>query len=206
MRVGLIGAPGSGKSKLGRLIAKEYEITLVDNYVQRLQKATNLALGPWSSYAEHMVVAGHRYAAEEKVGPTDRVTAGTMIDTLTYAMVKSDVEFQYGTKNNTEKERIAAMYASAQAGIRGLTLFLTETWDYDLSFFLPFSDDAAKKADPWSLALDNAYPAVIESYNPPYTWRLDGTTEERFGIVKESIDFIREKQETEATEAVEPTV
>lgn len=198
MRIGLIGAPGSGKSSLGRALSKELGISLVDNYVQKVQKSTNLALGPWASYSEHMVVNGIRYAAEEKVGAEGRVTVGTPLDTLVYALVKSDTVLNRGARDN--QDAIRELYKNAQVAIRGLTLFLTETWDYDISFYLPFSEETIKKYagtdEGWRNGLDSAYPTVIESYGPPYTFRIEGTTKERIGIVKKSIEIINAESET----------
>lgn len=199
MRIGILGAPGSGKSKLARTLAKEFDLTAVDNYVQRLQKKTDLALGPWSSYSELFMVAGQRLAEEEKV-KTDRVTVGTMVDTLVYAAVRSDVTMH---RDGSDRQ---AVYLAAQAAMQGLSLMFTETWDYDICFHLPYTDEQKrKKQGTWEAAVDGAYLTVIESFQVPYAYTIGGPLEDRISIAKETINLVRNHQ-SESTPPEERSV
>lgn len=195
MRIGILGAPGTGKSKLARALGKEYDLTVVDGYVQRLQKKTDLALGPWSSYSEHFMVAGERLANEYKVGPDKRITVTTIIDTLAYAAVKSDVTMHQGP------EAARATYLVAQAAIQGLTMMFNETWDYDVAFWLPYTDEQIReKSGTWELALDSAYPTMIESFGVPYTFALDGDHASRLKVIREIIELVKNESETPETD------
>jgi hypothetical protein len=147
------------------------------------------------SYAELFMVAGHRLAEEEKVG-NDRITVGTMADTLVYAAVHGDVTMQ----QNQEARRNA--YLGAQAAMQGLALIFRETWDYDMAFYLPYSEEQrVKKNGTWEGAVDAAYPAVLESFEVPFTYAVTGDLKERISIVKETITLVQDhKAETTSPE------
>jgi hypothetical protein len=195
VRIGLIGAPETGKSKLARALAKKLDIPVVDNYVQRLQKKTDLALGPWSSYSELIMVAGHRMAEEERVGHDGRITVGTMVDSLAYAAVHADVLIHRREDPNDRR----SSYVSAQGAMQGLTLMYGETWDYDISFLLSYSDEQKKKkSGTWEVALDAAYVTVIESLGVPFVYKVEGDHNSRLQIIEDTIDLIQNSGEAEA--------
>lgn len=194
MRVAILGAPGVGKSKLARAIGKEHDLTVVDNYIQRLQKKTDLALGPWCSYSEHFMVAGHRLAAEYAVGFDKRITVTTIADTLAYASMKSDVVMK-----DTDEER-RALFLRVQSSMQGLGLIYSETWDYDISFYLPYSEKEKKEKERWEVILDSVYPSVIESFTIRDCYTLLGNHNERLKIINETIDTIKETDEPETPE------
>lgn len=200
MRIGLLGAPGSGKTQLARALGKEFNLKVIDGYAQRLQKKTGLALGPWSSYSELFMVAGHRLAEEEKADHDNtvkpmRVTVGTMADTLTYAAVRSDVVL------HRNDEGVRAAYRSAQTAMQGLALMFQEIWDYDIAFYLPYTPEQQReKAGTWESALDGGYLPVLESFQVPFVYTITGTLKDRITIVRETIKLVQ-NHKTESPEA-----
>lgn len=190
MRIGVLGPPGVEKSKFARALGKEFGLKVVDNYVQRLQKTTSLALGPWSSHSENFMVAGVRLAEEYKAGE-DRITVGTVVDSIAYSAVHSDVLL-----HNTPTGHQAA-YAAAQGAISGLSLLYSETWEYHLAFLLSFSEEErTKRGRVWETALDMAYLPVLESYGVPFVCPLGGSTADRIKIATEIIHLAQEDQAT----------
>lgn len=198
MRIGILGPPGADKSRVARAIGAEFDLPVVDNYVQRLQKSTDLALGPWSTYGEMFMVAGVRAAAEIK--HENSVTVGTIMDTMVYAMIHSDVLVQ------RNEEHRQALFVTAQTAIQGLTMWSKEAFTYDLSFLIPYNDEQVKGKGPWERALNEAYPVVLEAFELPLVVPLGGETKDRIKIAKEIIQLAQEdntQDEAQATEADE---
>lgn len=198
MKIGVLGPPGAEKSKFAHALARAYDLHVIDNYVQRLQKATDLALGPWSSYGELLMVAGVREAEEAKKAKVDTITVGTILDSLVYASTHADVVL-----HNSEAGRRAA-YIDAQAAMQGFAMWYREAYEYHLAFFLPYTPEQAAKVRPWEIALNSAYPVVIESFEAQFTYTLAGDTKNRIKVAKEIIDLALKQDETEEAEASSP--
>lgn len=180
MKIAISGPPGSGKSKLAREIAQELDIKAVVGYTDLLQKNTDLALGPWATYSENMMIAGTRMGKECSAGP-DYVVAGTIIDTLSYGMMKTDIPLRPGPLDTARVETLA------EGAIKGLGVIYAETWDYDLSFFLPYTKTTRKRRDLWAQRLEAIYIDVYEAYGVPETPALLGSAKEKFTTAMEVI-------------------
>jgi hypothetical protein len=198
MKIGIIGPPEVGKSKFAKALAKEHDLKIVDNYCQRLQRDTNLALGPWALYSEDFMIAGTRLAAEVKA-PDNRIVVGTILDTLTYAAIRSDLTLNQGFPS----DRTA--YVSAQATMQALSLIYSETWDFHLAFHLPYSkEQKEKQRKGWQSALDDAYRLMLESYMPAFTYTIEGSLSEKINIALEVIEIAQTTPSSDETEAPAP--
>lgn len=189
MKIALLGPPEAGKTKVARALGKRFGLKVVDNYVQRLQKASGLALGPWSSYSEHFMVAGVRQAEELKAGD-ERITVGTHLDTLAYAALHSDVVL------NRSRQALQDSYEDAQAAMKGLALIFGQNWDYHFSFHLPYSPDEVRaKGRVWETSLNAAYDSILETFPVPYIYTVHGTTDERIKIITEVLELAQREEE-----------
>lgn len=158
MNIGIIGPPGAGKSSLAWAIRRETGYSVLDNYVQKIQRDTDLALGPWASFNENFMVAGYRRAQELKVRQqrTNVVTVGTILDTLMYCAMRSDAILQGAWPENRP---FAEQWVTAAMPAMGL--WYRETWDYDVAVFCP----AGEKAENWQTNYSNEMPGVFSSFN-----------------------------------------
>lgn len=190
LKIAFIGAPSSGKSKIARAVAKESEQLLghkpviVDDYVKRLQKDTDLALGPFASYSENFMVAGTRYAAEFKAMKKgiSVFTVGTIIESFLYQAMVADIELQ-----RTDPQ---AALRAAETAMGGMGLILAETLGYDAIIYLPFVQKG-KEENYWSKMVDEHIQTVTFSFSIPISI-VEGTTNERISKSKKVVEFAYE--------------
>lgn len=193
MKIGIVGAPGAGKSEFARRLKTRLSEDLfpdsfyiIDNYVQDLQEDTGLALGPWAAHFENYMVAGIRFAAEAKYAKEDTITVGTILDTITYTLILGSIDLTDDYSND--------QFVESQTAINGMALLYGQTWDYNMTFYLPLNGPGDKL---WHSKVDKTLPGVIDSFLVPNTFQLDGTTEERLDIATR---LIQEAEKPEGSE------
>ncbi len=135
MKVGIIGAPGSGKSDFADDLTALYReahpthmTAVVDGYVERIEDEHDVACGMWGSYVADVSVAMERYGIERSLAKENTpfvVTCGTLIDTAThtavnYAMTGGDWA-----------------WAVSSVVMPFYSLFAKSTLDYDHIFMCP---------------------------------------------------------------------
>lgn len=179
MNIGIIGPPGAGKSKLANKIRREVlpDAKVVDNYAQKLQRDTELALGPWANFSENFMVAGTRRAAELKVRHPEfhTLTVGTIVDTLMYCAIRSDSMIK-----GASQENLAFAQQWVESAMPAMGLWYRETWDYDIAVFCPADEDTEQR---WTLGYSNELPGVFSSFLVPNV----------IGRSDDTLDYITEK-------------
>jgi adenylylsulfate kinase-like enzyme len=91
MKISLSGVPGSGKTDLANAIKDHFEsngetCTVIDGYVEELEKHANLALGFPAAYAGNIHIALERAAHERRLEEEydHIVTCGTIFESASY--------------------------------------------------------------------------------------------------------------------------
>jgi hypothetical protein len=199
VKIGIVGAPGAGKSDFAiRLKARLSEelfpesFWIIDDYVQEIQEDTGLALGPWAAHYENYMIAGVRLAAEARLDGEDTITVGTILDSLTYTLILGGIDLSTEYSND--------QFMESQTAINGMALLYGQTWDYNMTFYLPLENGVDQL---WRKRLDSTLPSVIDSFLVPNAFVLEGTTEERLDIATRLIEEAEKPSEDDGIETPE---
>jgi hypothetical protein len=187
MKIGIIGAPGSGKSKFAEDLGEAFDFTTVDNYVQRLKDTTDLELGYWASYSENFMIAGVRMAEERQF--KDTITAGTILDTLLYCAMKHDTTLTRGGQGAVQQAYKRSEYARVNSAMNAMGMMYTESWLYDLAFYLPFEKQASIEDTEWERIFDNEIPHLLEVFHAPVI-TLSGSHDDKVRLAKEVTEIV----------------
>jgi hypothetical protein len=162
MRIGVIGAPGAGKTEFARELARllvEEERTKrfvrVDGYVDELRNDTRLEYGHYGSYVDDLQVVFKRREWELTWGNEFSISCGTVLDSIAHCFVRTEDPALTPRSIALQSERlrtVASMFGQLYMDI----------WDYDYAFYLPYKGD-----DPMSRLVDKALIELLHSYAPP---------------------------------------
>lgn len=188
MKIALLGAPKSGKSKFAKALAKELadvaELKVIDNYVNKLSKRSDTAMSHFASYIPNLMVATERVALENAAGD-NFITCGTIFDTISYTVLHGRAASKFADEAQAEAAR-----ASATLGAMGM--LVADTFKYDYAFYLPYKKDK----DDWNGDLNRLIPLMVEQHYY-YVTSLDGTLEENVDLATTVIRKLeKEKNET----------
>lgn len=94
--IGIIGVPGSGKSRLASGIKRalpEYNFSIIDNYAEKLSQKLDMAVGISATYLSNMHISSIREQEIRKNLLDDRnyIVCGTMFDTLCYTGFHAEI-------------------------------------------------------------------------------------------------------------------
>jgi hypothetical protein len=134
MNIGLVGAPGSGKTALAKDIWQNLEESyIVDSYINDVEDRSNIHIGSLIDYVGNMMVILERYALENKARAEYEhvITCGTLFESSIYytAHVLAFKE--------TASEADAEAYAPrVDASLRMMACFYNDIMPYDHIFYL----------------------------------------------------------------------
>lgn len=160
MNIGLIGAPGAGKSTLALELEEclDGSVGIVDNYISEIEQQANLAIGPISSYIGNFYVALFRYGRERRSREDNAhtITCGTLIETSVHASLHVESVMRLIT-DEAEKQ---AELPRIESILRMLAVLYVDIFTYDKLFYLPVQ----MNADPDSLYVDRYIQTALEGF------------------------------------------
>lgn len=199
MRIGILGAPGAGKSKFAKKLSaglregSDLNVSIVDGYVEKLIKRTGFAYGQSAQPAQNFQVIFERWTLEQEAmhkGADVILSCGTIFEGILHTAIRS---------NNDIIKRVPEASIRARTLMQTLGIF-TEISDYDLMFLLPFSDRVLKaKGKSYDTVVNEKLPEVLAGYFRPVTV-LTGTDKQKVENAQEYIRIFTESQ-TQAAEA-----
>lgn len=209
MKIGIAGAEGSGKSDLAKKLARslntarnegEPTFAVIDNYVQDLQKKTGYYYELFAAtHPQNFQILFHRWTLEQEAAHKglNTITCGTLYETIVHVAIHSLIIEQAEPLNPEEVIQI-------EAAMRGLAMIETLISDYDVIFYLPYSERYLKEMErSWDMVVNSKIPEVLEGYSKNYVV-LKGNEKEK---VKNARRIVKDlKALIEASENDESTV
>jgi hypothetical protein len=189
-KVGLLGSPGSGKTRIARRVARRLNTEMkrwvvVDGYVDKLAERTGRTFGEiYSRYAFplNIQVAAERWTLEDEVTAKgmNTITCGTIYETFIYAAAQSMV-IQHSPDEQwmLEETHVSQVMMSALATVSAIR------FDYDLLLYLPL----AEESHDWPGVVDAKLGEVLEGQNL-VALVLNGTDKEKVIHATETIQTI----------------
>lgn len=181
MKIGLIGAPGSGKTALGDRLASELGLELIDEYVYALEDETDYVYGKYATYAGNIHIGLRRHAIE-RCTPY-YVTCGTMIDTVTYMAAKVSI-----AEDQPDARRLTG-------GLVVLGCMVEDMMDYDHLFLLP-----SQPGDPFLAEVAQGLEEAVDLFHVDFTLLDQPTIEER---VEKALAHINGPEDTSEAASAE---
>lgn len=149
MKIAIVGAPGTGKTKKARELAKETGYSVIDNIPQNFSRRTKLAIGFPSDYRVDMILAGERLEKILDNWNNDIIMTSSILDSLAYARVRQVL------LDDTETDEF-----ELQKGLDMLGIFYHATMNsfgYDKVYLMEY-----KKKDEMNLLIQGALEETLE--------------------------------------------
>lgn len=195
MKIGICGAPGSGKTELAEQLKKaldkegQPEYQVLDEYVEALREYTGLELGHWGNYTANHLVAMERLRHELAYlkRSENLIGCGTLIDTLVYAVV-------HGGKTMNRAEETARRDATMGA----FGMMMSDCLPYEYLVWVPGDFEQGS----WDRRINDLYSEAFHSFEIPFlTLGLDRS--ERPAKVLELVFAEEQKKEQDEPQKAE---
>lgn len=179
--IGLIGVPGSGKTKLANAIKRSFpedNYVIIDKYAEKMGKSLEMNIGIDASYIPNMHIAVFRENETRKNYLADKnvIVCGTAFDTLCYTGFYAETVAQSPVEDNIKDFSLQREVAAAQV----FAYFCIDTLNVmSALFYLPVTDPESLAALPFGKEkdsvptekeiLDKAMQEALRRYGNPAT-------------------------------------
>jgi hypothetical protein len=142
VRIGLIGVPGSGKTRLARSIKRampDHQFAICDGYAEKLRDSLEMTIGIEATYLANIHIASVREQEIRKLSLADKsfIVCGTVFDTLCYAGFHS--EMVANTPGN-EDEKNSLLQREINSAQLLAYLAIDSFYSFTHMFYLPVTD------------------------------------------------------------------
>lgn len=174
MKIGLIGAPGSGKTALADALSTELNMGVIDDYVEAVEFHLNYVMGRYATYVGNLAIMIERHACERGVGD-DFISCGTPIDTVTYMAASAHL-------TGDEAWQRRALGSLTTAGC-----MVDDMWEYDHVFYLP-GGTADANEDGYLKTIEEELRTSLRLFEIPHTTLTpEQTIEQKIDVIKTRI-------------------
>lgn len=189
MKIGLLGAPGAGKTELAKALAKRLEgdgkkVAIVDEYIEKAEKDADLAMGFYATYIGNILAAMSRFSNERTAEGDVVITCGTLIENQLYAATDGINSERFQDDADEHRKRVVV-------GMQLFGLFMMDLFDYDALFYLPLEG-----GEGYVKTFDENIPLALELWDLKAI-KLEGTADEQVEAV---ITAIKEKNESKSAD------
>lgn len=201
LRIGILGAPGSGKSKFAKSLATSIRrerrispvlqpVKVVDGYMNNLVKNTGYAFDIFATYPQNLQILFDRWTREQEAENDCHtlISVGSLYETVLYTglRVNSDILLK-------ENDTAAKMQGRIIMETMGVIHSLIAT--HDLLLFLPYSPKVMEeKGRSYDVVVNEKLPEVVQGFNRSLI-PLIGTTKQK---VKNAIEAVRQVETRKA--------
>lgn len=201
MKIGIIGAPGAGKSKLAKKLS--YSLgqhvfdkapKVIDGYVEKLEEQTGYAYGYFCTYVQNFQIIYQRWTLEQIAQHKghDTITCGTIYETICYSGLLALDSSLHPEANE---------FMEARTAMTALAMMEVNMFDYDVLLYLPYDGETIlAKGRSYDTVIDRKVPEILEGHFKQ-ALTLDGTDRENVKRVTEVVRQIHEYQTSQAEES-----
>lgn len=194
LRIGILGAPGSGKSAFAKSLATAIRkergappvlqpVKVVDGYMDSLIKRTGYAYDIFATYPQNLQIISERWTREqgaEKEGCDILITAGTLYESILYTGLRVNSDLALKADKTIQMQGRVTMEM--------LGVIQSQIATHDLLLFLPYTKKVlAEKGRSYDAVINEKLPEVLAGYFRPIT-PLTGTTKKK---VADAIPIIK---------------
>lgn len=165
MKIGILGAPGSGKTRFANELQQEFHDTIpigeggvtyvLDGYVGELRNNTGREYGEFGDFVDDLQVVFKRREWELTWRDARTITCGTVLDSVIHNFLRTEAPAKERYEVGLHLERLKSVAAT-------FGLLYMDLWDYDYAFFLPTDDEYGRAMR----SLIATYRAPVFTFNP----------------------------------------